>query len=103
VKPVKLGEGPEALSARADAEPSPARLAPGRCREQTAGTYGRHGHGEGVLQTTNPVTHVRRGGESRSGTKIRRPEKRVGSTPTSGTTSASADDCHRRITASIAR
>jgi len=30
------------------------RLAQGRCREQTAGTYGRCGHGEGVLQTTNP-------------------------------------------------
>jgi len=28
--------------------------AQGRCREQTAGTYGLHGHGEGVLQTTNP-------------------------------------------------
>jgi hypothetical protein len=54
VKPVKLGEGPEALAARADAEPSPVRGAQGRCREQTAGTYGLHGHGEGVLQTTNP-------------------------------------------------
>jgi hypothetical protein len=30
------------------------RRAQGRCREQTAGTYGLHGHGEGVLQTTNP-------------------------------------------------
>jgi hypothetical protein len=31
------------------------RQAQGRCREQTAGTYGLHGHGEGVLQTTNPL------------------------------------------------
>ena len=30
------------------------RQAQGRCREQTAGTYGLHGHGEGVLQTTIP-------------------------------------------------
>ena len=49
------------------------RQAQGRCREQTAGTYGLQGHGEGVLQTTNPLRAVRRGGESRSGTKIRRP------------------------------
>jgi hypothetical protein len=30
------------------------QLPQGRCREQTAGTYGRNGYGEGVLQTTNP-------------------------------------------------
>jgi hypothetical protein len=65
------------------------RLRRRRCREQTAGTYGLQaspagGYGEGVLQTTNPARCARRGGESRSGTKIRRPEKRVGSTPTSG-------------------
>jgi hypothetical protein len=52
VKPVKLGEGP-VLCARADAEPS-LRKREGRCREQTAGTYGPEGYGEGVLQTTNP-------------------------------------------------
>jgi len=38
---------------RADAEPSP-RKREGRCREQTAGTYSLNGHGDGVLQTTNP-------------------------------------------------
>ena len=53
VQPVKLGEGPEALVTRADAEPSP-RKREGRCREQTAGTYSLNGHGDGVLQTTNP-------------------------------------------------
>jgi hypothetical protein len=35
-------------------------LAQGRCREQTAGTYSLHGHGEGVLQTTNPSRTGRR-------------------------------------------
>ena len=40
VKPVKLGEGPE-QRARADTEPSPGQATRGRCREQTAGTYGR--------------------------------------------------------------
>ena len=53
MQPVKLGEGPEALVTRADAEPSP-RKREGRCREQTAGTYSLNGHGDGVLQTTNP-------------------------------------------------
>ena len=53
MQPVKLGEGPEALVTRADAEPSP-RKRGGRCREQTAGTYSLNGHGDGVLQTTNP-------------------------------------------------
>ena len=54
MKPVKLGEGPKVRRRQADAEPSPGKRQ-GRCREQTAGTYGLHGYGEGVLQTTNPV------------------------------------------------
>ena len=54
MKPVKLGEGPEALRAF-ELTPSQAlRQARGRCREQTAGTYSLDGHGDGVLQTTNP-------------------------------------------------
>jgi hypothetical protein len=44
----------------------------GRCREQTAGTYGLRGYGEGVLRTTNLGRDRARGGESRSGEKIRR-------------------------------
>src|SRR6266853_3846467 len=63
---------PSAIRFRADAEPS-LRKREGRCREQTAGTYSLEGHGEGVLQTTNPSGCCARGGESRSGRKIRRP------------------------------
>ncbi len=75
VKPVKLGEGPERL-VRANAEPSPSMK--GRCREQTAGTYGaisKLRYGEGVLQTTNNALRI--GGESRSGKKIPRLEPAV--------------------------
>src|SRR5690606_38204488 len=39
VNPVKVGERPGCCGIRANAEPSPAH-GPGRCREQTAGTFG---------------------------------------------------------------
>jgi len=42
-------------------------------------------NGEGIVQTTNP--HLR-GGESRSGMKIRRPQGREGSIPSARTTPA---------------
>jgi hypothetical protein len=44
------------------------------------------GNGEGIVQTTNPHW---RGGESRSGMKIRRPQGREGSIPSARTTPAS--------------
>ena len=40
------------------------------------------GNGEGIVQTTNPRW---RGGESRSGKKIRRPQGREGSIPSART------------------
>ena len=69
VEPVKLGEDPEPR-ARVHAEPSPGSRR-GRCREQTAGTYGRKAT---VKACSRPRTSrsFRAGGESRSGTKIRR-------------------------------
>ena len=45
----------------------------------------RQRNGEGIVQTTNP--HLR-GGESRSGMKIRRPQGREGSIPSARTTPA---------------
>ena len=45
----------------------------------------RVGKGEGIVQTTNPHW---RGGESRSGMKIRRPQGREGSIPSARTTPA---------------
>jgi hypothetical protein len=48
------------------------------------------GYGEGIVQTPNlddsaPRAHIREGGESRRGKKIRCSQGRVGSTPSAGT------------------
>ena len=69
---------------RSEPTPSQAPLkSRGRCREQTAGTYGRKAM---VKACSRPRTAPRAGGESRSGKKIPRPRGRTGSIPVSGTT-----------------
>ena len=90
VTPVKFGERPgcaHVVRARANAEPSrgSTRVC-GRCREQTAGTYGREAR---VKACSRPRTAalVAAGGESRSGKKIPRLRGRAGSIPASGTIS----------------
>ena len=70
VKPVKVGERPGCSCTRANAEPSPScRL--GRCREQTAGTYGRKAMVKACSRPRTPCVE-QGGGESRSGKKIPR-------------------------------
>ena len=70
VKPVKLGEGP-GPQVRANAEPSPRiERSKGRCREQTAGTYGRKAMVKACSRPRTPCSQD--GGESRSGKKILR-------------------------------
>jgi len=80
--PVKLGEGP---GLRSELTPSQALEFQGRCREQTAGTYG---HQAMVKACSRLRTSWLGGGESRSSKKIRRLNRHVGSTPISGTTSS---------------
>ena len=70
VKPVKLGERPGCFGNRANAEPSPSNSL-GRCREQTAGTYGRKAMVKACSRPRTPCIE-QDGGESRSGKKIPR-------------------------------
>jgi len=70
VKPVKVGERPGCFCIRANAEPSPS-YSLGRCREQTAGTYGRKAMVKACSRPRTPCVE-QGGGESRSGKKIPR-------------------------------
>ena len=70
VKPVKFGESPGCFGSRANAEPSPSNSL-GRCREQTAGTYGREAMVKACSRPRTPCVE-QGGGESRSGKKIPR-------------------------------
>jgi len=84
VNPVKVGERPGASTLRANAEPSPGPRR-GRCREQTAGTYSRQGHGEGVLQPTNAVmASIAAAAKAEAGRKSLA-ARHAGSSPASGT------------------
>ena len=66
-------------------EPSPEALREG-VETRRAAPKPHMGNGEGIVQTTNPHW---RGGESRSGMKIRRPQGREGSIPSARTTPVS--------------
>ena len=74
-----------ALDDSSELTPSQALELQGRCREQTAGTYGRKAM---VKACSRLRTLPSGGGESRSRKKIRRLNRHVGSTPISGTTSS---------------
>ena len=76
VELLKVGE-----TCNGNPEPSPEALREG-VETRRAAPKPHMGNGEGIVQTTNPHW---RGGESRSGTKIRRPQGRVGSIPSART------------------
>ncbi len=100
VTPVKFGESPGCACTLA--RPSQRRAKPhacragGRCREQTAGTYGRKAR---VKACSRPRTaaYAAAGGESRSGKKIPRLRGRAGSIPASGTIGFYLSAQRRRI------
>jgi hypothetical protein len=69
--PSKSVKALDSFSVRANAEPSPGENQ-GRCREQTAGTYGHKAMVKACSRLRTRTIRVR-GGESRSSKKIRRP------------------------------
>ena len=85
VKPVKIGESPGCFCTRANAEPSPSNSL-GRCREQTAGTYGRKAM---VKACSRPRTAHALAAKAEVVRKSLA-ERRAGSIPASGTNSGAA-------------